>query len=193
MSGPGIDVLAPYLAACLLLAGAGAAKALRPGDTARAMVGLLPPGDAGRLAGVTLLVRLGAVAETTLGVLAAIFPSRPLAILVAASYGTFAAVVVVARRRGGALASCGCFGTPDTPATGLHAVLDAGLAVAASLVAATAGSPRVGGSALWAVMSAEKVPLGGVPLLALAAATAWLCYLLMAPLARLMTTRRRPA
>ncbi len=33
-------------------------------------------------------------------------------------------VVAYARSRGGALASCGCFGTPDTPATLLHVVVD---------------------------------------------------------------------
>ena len=37
--------------------------------------------------------------------------------LVAVSYGAFAAFVAWLRVRHGALASCGCLGTPDTPAT----------------------------------------------------------------------------
>ena len=54
------------------------------------------------------------------------YRSRPA--LVAGSFAGFAVVVAFARHRGGAIASCGCFGTPDTPATLVHVAVNTGLA-----------------------------------------------------------------
>ena len=54
---------------------------------------------------------------------------------VAAAYLLFSAFVALARHRGGVLGSCGCFGRPDTPATGAHLVLTAALAATAAAVA----------------------------------------------------------
>ena len=51
---------------------------------------------------------------------------RPVpALLVAASYAAFTAFVLLARSRGGVLASCGCFGRADTPPTTTHVVVTA--------------------------------------------------------------------
>jgi hypothetical protein len=117
-------VTAPYLAASLLLAGAGIAKTIRPGDTARAL----------RVAGIPAdppLVRLGALAEVGVAVSALVFPGPLTGALMALAYAVFAVFIMLALRRGWALASCGCFGRPDTPPTAAHAVLNAGAAAAA--------------------------------------------------------------
>jgi hypothetical protein len=123
---------APYLAATVLLAAAGVAKTVRPGDTANAL----------RAAGlssfpVRTLVRVGAVGEVALATAAILVPGRLTGALVAAVYAGFAGFIVVALRRGWALSSCGCFGRPDTPPTPAHAVLNIGAAVAAAWWAAT--------------------------------------------------------
>ncbi|MGH9079945.1 MAG: MauE/DoxX family redox-associated membrane protein, partial [Acidimicrobiales bacterium] len=111
-----------YLVACFLLIVAGAGKAARPDDTARALVAL--PRTRLPLNWVRSLVRMGSVAELSLGLAGLLVPGPTVVWLVAASYALFATVVAYTRWRGGALASCGCFGTPDTPATALHVVVD---------------------------------------------------------------------
>jgi hypothetical protein len=177
-----MELIGLYLVACLLLVAAGAAKAVRPDDTARALSAVVPLGE-GRLRPV---VRTGSVLEAGLGAAALAFPRTGLAAAVAASYLLFAVFVAVARRRGGAIASCGCFGTPDTPATGLHVVVDLVLAASASWVAAAA----LGGS-LASVLAAQ--PLHGAPLLAVSALGAWLTYLTVSVLASLQAARRLAA
>ena len=123
--------LGPYLAACALLVLAGVAKVARPADTATAFAPRL------RLPVRTLrvVVRGVATAEAGLGVLAMTFVDQRLAALVAISYSCFAVVVLRVRSTNGAIASCGCFGTPDTPATRVHMVINAALALAAFAVA----------------------------------------------------------
>lgn len=169
-----------YLAACALLVAAGALKAADPVDTARAL-GELVPGVAPRT--VRAGVRTVAATEALLGAAAGLFPVPALAAAVAATYAGFAVFVAVVRRRGGALASCGCFGTADTPVTALHVVVDLALAAAAATVALTTPAPTVG-----AVL--ERQPLRGVPLVAGAVLLAALVFLALAALARLQGTRR---
>ena len=173
-----MTLLGLYLVACGLLVVAGAAKVARPNDTARALRATLP-----RFPEAEGAVRVAAAAEAGLGAVALVLPIAPLAALVAASYLGFAVVVAVVRRRGGALASCGCFGTPDTPATGLHVVIDLVLAAAAASVAAAdhTGTLRP--------LLADQ-PLHGVPLVALSALAGWLTYLALTLLPRLQATRR---
>lgn len=175
-----MSLLAPYLAACALLVAAGAAKAWRPADTARALA-------AGRvrLTGRRLVpaVRVAAAVEAALGLGAAADPRPATAAAVAASYTAFAAFVLWQRRRGGALSSCGCFATPDTPATALHAVVDAGLAAAAAAVAAGPGG------ALPTLLAAQ--PARGVPLVATAVVAAGLAYLVLTALPRLQAAAGR--
>ncbi len=158
------------MAFVLLLALAGAAKAWRPLPTTRALRSVGLPG------GVTAVRTLG-VAEAILAV-AAIVTSGPIApALVALSYATFAGFVFFARRRGGSISSCGCFGTPDSPPTVAHIVVNA----AAALIAAA--------GALWPARSplAELVhsPAAGVPLLLLVAVSTALAYLALAEWPRL--------
>ncbi len=86
------------------------------------------------------LVRAGAVAEAALGVVAIVVPRPAHRSARRVSYVAFAGVVAVARWRGGPLATCGCFGRPDTPPTALHLVLNLVLAAAALAVAVDAPS-----------------------------------------------------
>ncbi len=174
-----MELIGPYLIACTLLVVAGVAKAARPGDTSRALTGLVPVSQA-RMATV---VRVGAVLEAALGAVALVAPRPATALAVAVSYGSFAVVVGYLRHRGGALASCGCFGTPDTPATALHVVINTGLAVAAGAVALSRPSGTI-----VSVLAAQ--PLHGLPLAAASALGAWLCFLAVTALAELQAVRR---
>jgi Methylamine utilisation protein MauE len=132
-----MELIGLYLVACALLVVAGTAKAYGPSETAHALAPLIPLDEAL----VRRTVRVGAVVEAVLGVAAIVYPHTLLAAAVAASYGVFAAFVAYARARGGAIASCGCFGTPDTPATGTHVVVNLVLCVSAISVAGVAHLP----------------------------------------------------
>ena len=169
----------PFLAAAALLVVAGAAKVLDPQPLVRAArsVGLRASAP---------VVRAAAAIEVSLGLWAVLSGSRPAAVAVAASYAGFTAFVLLALRRGGVLASCGCFGKADTPPTRTHAAVTALAAVAAAAVATRPlGSlPSLLGDSPWS----------GVPLLLATAALASVCYLVLAVLPLLSATpRKRPA
>ncbi len=172
--------MGPYLAACLVLTAAGAAKTFRPGDTARAVAVLVPL----RPPVLRTAVRAGAVVEAGLGVVAAALPGPLTAGAVALSYLGFAGFVGVARLRGGPLATCGCFGTPDTPATRLHLVVDLLLAAVAAVVAGT-----IAAAPLPSLLNQQ--PWHGVPLVLLALACTWLLGLTLTALPRLGAARLR--
>jgi len=178
-----VELIGLYLVAAALLVLAGAAKAYRPDDTARALAPLLPrPLRALRRA--RRLVRAGALAEAALGLAALILPRPVTAALVAASYAGFAVVVALARWRGATLATCGCFGRPDTPPTLVHLFLDVTLAGAAAIVAAAA--PTSG--TLFALLGRQ--PWGGLPLVAVSAVGLWLAFLALSALGALEGGRR---
>jgi hypothetical protein len=160
-----------YSASALLLVAAGAAKALRPHDTARAL------SQAGLRAG-PVAVRAAAVVETVLGALALTAEWGVVSLLVALSYLGFAVFVVVAWSRDGPLSSCGCFGKDDAPASIAHALVD--LAFAAIALTHPASL----------VSAVRDQPLGGVPLMMLTALTAYLAYLVMAVLPRAQAAAR---
>lgn len=174
-----MELIGPYLAACLLLAVAGMAKAFRPMDTARAVAAVVPL----PLAVVRALVRVGAVAEAVAGTAGLVHPSPATAGVVALSYVGFAAFVVVVLARGGPLASCGCFGKPDTPATRVHVVVDLFLAGSAVAVAAD-------GTAGWLPALLGGQPWHGVPLVLLSLLCAWLAFLALSRLPELGAARR---
>jgi hypothetical protein len=163
--------------ACVLLVAAGVAKAVRPGDTARAVHNMTG------LPALVVTVRLGASAEALLGVGGLIYPSRAIAILVAGSYALFGGFVLYARAKGGLLATCGCFGSPDTPPTLTHVVVDLALAVSAAAVA-WAGLSR------WVPSILSHQYGSGAPLAAAALLCTWLVFLVLSPLARLDAVRR---
>jgi hypothetical protein len=131
-----VSVLAgPFAIATVLLAVGGAAKSVRPRDTAQALtaVGIRFP----RVLPARVVVRVGGAAEAVIGTAALLVGGPVLCALVALSYLAFAGFVVVALRSGAPISSCGCFGKVDTPPSIVHVVLDlafAGLAAAAAVV-----------------------------------------------------------
>lgn len=172
-------LLGPYLVACGLLVIAGLAKAARPGDTARAARQVVGWGN---VATWSVAVRLLAMAEAVLGALSLALPQRTEALAVASSYLAFTSFVAVARAVGGSLATCGCFGSPDTPPTIVHAVLTLALAIAAIGVA-------VAGPAGTMVSVLGGQVAGGVPLLAASAVAGLLAWAVLSPLSRLGALR----
>jgi methylamine utilization protein MauE len=178
-----VELIGPYLVAAGLLVIAGVAKAARPDDTARALAALAPR-RAVSLGSARVAVRAGALAEAALGVVALVAPRPVTAALVALSYAAFAVVVSYARQRGGPLATCGCFGRPDTPPTAVHVVLDLALAGCAALVAADAPA----GGTLAAVLGHQ--PWAGLPLLFVSAVALWLTLLALSALGGLEGARR---
>jgi hypothetical protein len=174
-----VELIGLYLVAGVLLMAAGTAKAVYPDDTARAMAILV----AQPLARIRPVVRFGSVAEATLGAVAILFPRSGTAGLVALSFAGFAVVVAVARHRGGAVSSCGCFGRPDTPATMVHVMVNIVLAAAAASVAVA--GPK---GTIFSILARQ--PGHGLPLLMAGAVCAWLAYLAISVLAELRGARR---
>jgi hypothetical protein len=181
-----MELIGIFFIACGLLVLAGVAKAVRPDDTTRALVLLLPtrlqrvaPLNVGRQS-----VRMGALIEAAIGVVAVLFPRPWTAVMVATSYALFVCLVAYARRHGGSLSTCGCFGRPDTPATGLHLVLNIVLLVAAVSLALHSPHPTELGPLL------ETQPWSGLPLLLAAGVGVWLAYLALSPLSALEAARR---
>jgi hypothetical protein len=148
----------PYLAAAALLVVAGGPKVVDPLPLVRALR------SAGLAAG-RFPVRLFAIGEVVLGVAAMLSPARGVAAAVAVTYAGLTAFVGHALRRGGVLASCGCFGTADTPPSRVHAALTAS---AAAVAAALAADPPV---RLWPAGPAELS--ADVALVALLGLLAW--------------------
>lgn len=170
-----MSVLAPFLVSCALLVAAGSAKALRPRPTAMALSPLLGWLGVQR---ASWAVRVLATCEATLGVVGGLYPQRIPAAAIALSFAGFACFVIYARRRGGVLATCGCFSKPDTPPTRTHIALDLGLAACAVAVSAQ-GSSRT----LWSYLAHQ--PLDGVPMLSACGLCAWLVFMVLVDLPRL--------
>ena len=127
-------------------------------------------------ASVTAVRVLGA-GEALLAVAALVTRGPVTPALVALSYAAFAGFVVYARRRGGSISSCGCFGTPDSPPTLAHIVVNATAALMAAAVAFRPGRA--------AVAELAHSPAAGVPLLLLVAVSTALAYLALAEWPRL--------
>jgi len=170
-----MDALAgPYLASAALLVAAGGAKLIDPLPLVRAL-------RSARLPAPRHVVRVVAAVEVAIGAAAVLLGSRGAAVAVTVSYAAFTAFVLVARHRGGVLASCGCFGKTDTPPTTTHVVVTGALAVVAAAVAVrplgTLGDLLAG------------QPGAGLPLLAAAAAVAVTAYLVLALLPLVQVAR----
>jgi hypothetical protein len=173
-----VIAVGPFLAAALLLVVAGVLKARDPGDFATALARATRWSPSAARA----LVRAGAVTELAVGAGAVVHPGPVPAALVAASYLAFTVYVLWLRATGGPLATCGCFGTVDTPPTLAHVAVDAAFA-AAALVAT-----EIDGAWLPALLADE--PGAGVPLLLAAVTLAVLAYGVLSPLARVHGARR---
>ena len=168
-------VAGPVLAFAVLLVIGGAGKLRRPDDTVRALRAL-------RLPVSPLAVRLLAVTEMAIGMATLVFGGRTPTLLVAASYLAFAAFVLLAMARRGAVSSCGCFGTPDTPPTAAHLVVTLAASALAFAAAADPLDPLLGGLG--------GQPLLGVPFLLLTGCCAWFAYLALSALPRLAALAR---
>jgi hypothetical protein len=177
-----VELIGPYLVAAGLLVVAGVAKAARPDDTARALAELA--GRARSWRASRTAVRTGALVEVLLGIAALVAPRPVTAALVSFSYAVFAAVVASAWRRGSPLATCGCFGQPDTAPTLVHLLLNLALATAAAVVAATA--PARG--TLFTLLAHQ--PWAGVPLVFVSVVALWLSLLALSALGALEGARR---
>jgi hypothetical protein len=177
-----LTLFGPYLVACALLVGAGMAKVVRPETTAKALaqLGRAVPGR--KVSTLAVLVRTAALAEVGLGAVALVLPGILPAALVALSYASFAGFVLVVRKRGGVLATCGCFSTPDTPPTVAHIVVDVLLAVSALAVSVSAHHGLLGSVLV-------HQPLDGVPLLLVCALCVWLVVTLLVALPRVAAAR----
>jgi hypothetical protein len=168
------DAAVPALG--LLSVAAGAAKVASPADTARAMRTAGLPVGAG-------LVRAGALAETAVGAAVLAGAGRVAVALLAASYLAFGGFVAAALVRRWPIASCGCFGEPDTPPTALHAAVC--VVSAGALAGAAIAGPAAG---VGSVLSVEGGYKGGV-FLACSAVAAYVLYLVMASAPRLVAAR----
>lgn len=177
-----MELIGLYLVAAGLLCVAGVTKAAHPDDTARAVAALVR--GTTPLPMVRWVVRVGALAEAALGAVAVLFPRPTIAVLIALSYLGFFGFVAYARRRGGPLATCGCFGRPDTPPTALHLIIDLVLAGAAIVVATGARADTTLASQL------AHQPGDGLPLLFVSAVGLWLTALALSSLATLAGARR---
>jgi hypothetical protein len=165
------------LVAALLLGWAGAAKAVRPDDTARALraAGLpCPPGA----------VRVLAVFEVAVGAGVLSVGGSAFNAAMAASYAVFAAFVGVALGRGWALSSCGCFGQADTPPTPGHLIANAVFAAAATVAAATGAAGPLSGF--------SHHPAQGAALALVGLVTAGLVVLALTRLPALASVTRAP-
>jgi hypothetical protein len=172
------ELAGPRAIAAVLLVAGGAAKAWRPGDTARAlrMVGIrVPP----------VAVRLGAVAEVVIGLGALLVPGPVFPALVALSYLAFAVFVVQALRTGAPISTCGCFGKVDTPPSRVHVVIDA-------LAAAAAAAVAVAGTDVSMPTIVPDQPLAGVPFVMLVAIGVGLVFLAFTSLPRTLAAAREP-
>jgi hypothetical protein len=166
----------PAAACALLLAFGGATKVARPLDTVRALRALRLPASA-------LAVRIGAFAEMAIGLSVVLAGGRLPALAMALSYLGFSVFVVTAMVRGGAVSSCGCFGTPDTPPTTTHVLVT----LAAAAIAAAAVVDPVGP----ALNGLRHQPLAGVPFVALTACAVWFAYAALAVLPKTEAWTRR--
>jgi hypothetical protein len=180
-----MELIGMFFVASGLLVLAGVAKAVRPDDTARALI--LLAGRNPRIPSLSLTrhaVRIGALLEAALGMCALLFPRPVTAALVAVSYTLFGFITAYARTHGGALSTCGCFGRPDTPSTGLHVALN--VVFVATAVTLALQPPHY----TTLVSLLEYQPWGGVPLLLVSAVGVWFAYLALSPLAALEAARR---
>ncbi|WP_426563060.1 MauE/DoxX family redox-associated membrane protein [Angustibacter sp. McL0619] len=178
----GSAAICPFLAAAGLLVLAGLPKLKDPLPLVRALRSVELTAPIARRP----VVRLLAAGEVLLGVAAVVRPGRVTGVLVAVGYLAFSAFVLLVLRRGGVLASCGCFGRPDTPATPAHLLTTLLLAASGLLVAASPPDP-----APWTVLTDQPVlALVGAAFAVLVAA---LSYLVIAVLPTLTPAAVRSA
>jgi hypothetical protein len=158
----------PLAAMAALLAVGGAMKVRQPANTVKALKAAgLPASEAA--------VRLGAAAELVIGVGTLVIEGPVFPALLALSYAAFTGFVAYALSKHTPLDTCGCFGTPDTPPTGLHLLITASAAGVGAAAAVTDTSV--------ADVIADQ-PWAGIPFAVVSLLIAYLAYLVIAVLPR---------
>jgi hypothetical protein len=165
----------PFLVAAFLLVAGGLLKFGRPTDTVNAMTKVGVPAT-------PALVRAGSAFEIVLGGAAFVEGGRLPAALLAASYLAFAVFVLAALLKGTPIASCGCFGRAETPATPLHVVVNVG---AAGCGLAVALDP---GAGIADVVSSQ--PYLGIPFVLLLVVATLATFLVLSTLPQLLALVR---
>ncbi len=127
----------PFFAISALLVVAGSMKVYRPKFTVGAL-------RAAHLPANSALVRALGAGEVAVGIGGIINGAALWALAVAVFYIGFAGFVVYALRSGIPISSCGCFGSPDTPPSVGHVVLNSTATVVALAVAMAPIGPWVG-------------------------------------------------
>ncbi len=117
-------IVVAHSAAAVLLVISGAAKIAKP-SSVEGLLGSLRIPAARRLSAKPPVLALG-MAEVGVGILALAIGGPPIAAGVGVLYVVFAVTALRAASVG--VASCGCFGTFDTPPTWIHSVSNAALA-----------------------------------------------------------------
>lgn len=172
-----MNVLAgPFVIFAALLALGGLFKAIDPDDTSYALLAMGLP-HAG------LLVRVGGAVEVVIGVGALAVGGPVFAVLVALSYLAFAGFVVIARRSGSPISSCGCFGKVDTPPSAVHVIIDLVAACVAVIVAISGDTV-----ALFDVLGDQ--PFLGIPFVLLAVTGIYLVFLSFTALPKTLVAAR---
>ena len=162
-----------FFATAALLVVSGIGKLVDPMPTAGAL-------RAGRLPSARFLVRGLGLAEVVVGLGNLLWSSALLAWLQTSLYLAFGLFVVWALSRKLPIASCGCFGKPNTPPTWLHAAVN-GMAVVGGGLQALAAS-----DSLPAILAEQ--PLAGLPYLGFIGLGAYCLYLLLGELPLLRTS-----
>lgn len=171
--------LGPALIAAIVLAAAGAAKVLRPSDTAKALAA------AGARWASPGVVRTLAAAELALAVWAGLSAHVVALAGVAVAYMAFAVFVLWAMHQQTPLSTCGCFGEPDTPPTLTHVVVNVALGAAAAWGVSSAPPSIV-------ALAGDHPAATGVFALAVAVASG-LVIVVLTEMARVQTTARQTA
>ena len=153
----GVSALdAVFWVTCLVLVVAGVSKVAEPAATGATLTGLGLPGGAAA-------ARVVGAVEVALGLGGLVVGGPWFAAGVAVSYGAFAVVVALARRRD--LPSCGCFGAASAPPSQVHVVVDRVSALVAAAAAVAAPVPAADGLA---DLGGAGVVVAGLVLLATA-------------------------
>lgn len=158
-----MNALAPAFAAVAALAlAAGLAKLRSPAPAGLALSRLGLPGSAP-------MVRLIGASEVAIGTACLLTPGPLLALLLAASYVAFAAVVMGLVRLEADSVPCGCFGAGSFTATRAHAFFDlVGAGIAAIGVLAPPSGP----------LEWFADPLAGAAAFAAVGCSVWLAYVI---------------
>ena len=162
----------------LLLVLGGALKLRRPGDTVRALRALNLPANA-------FAVRLVAIAEVVIGTTTVTVGGPGTALLTAVSYVGFTAFVLLAMLREGAVSSCGCFGTPDTPPTVTHLVVTSFAAVTAFFAVAHPIEPLAD--------TMQRQPAFGIPFVVLTGCCLWFAHAALSLVPKVTAMARQAA